>query len=55
MVWSLLQRDEGVVCRVLQDDLTDELIGLAGGMKKNSSLIEDALKDSHKVSDPDFR
>ena len=44
-----------MLCRVLQDDLTDELVGLAGGMKKNSSLIEDALKDSHKVSNPAFR
>ena len=50
-----IQRNEGVLCRVLQDELTDELVGLAGGMKKNSSLIQDALRDSHKVSDPDFR
>ena len=50
-----IQRNEGVLCRVLQDELTDELVGLAGGMKKNSLLFQDALRDSHKVSDPDFR
>lgn len=37
--------------RNLQDDLTDELVGLAGGIKKNSLLIQDALKDSHKTLD----
>lgn len=48
-------RNERVILRrILQDDFTDELGRLAGGIKKNSLLIQDALKDSHKVSAPHF-